>query len=90
MKREKEEKRKQDWQDKLLYRNYRRKERKNDMRTKERQKKNWYSFMALLAFGFYKNSSDMKSLSISSTMELLCMYMSEVNSVTIQYSCSAG
>lgn len=54
MKREKEEKRKQGWQDKLLYRNYRRRERKNDMRTKERQKKNWYSFVALLAFGFYK------------------------------------
>lgn len=53
MKREKEEKRKQDWQDKLLYRNYRRRERKNDMRTKEKQKKNWYSFVALLAFGFY-------------------------------------
>ena len=40
------------------------------MRTKERQKKNWYSFVALLAFGFYKHSSDIKLLSISSTMEL--------------------
>ena len=64
MKRENEERRKQDWQGKLLYRNYRRRERKNDMRTKERQKKNWYSFVALLAFGFYKHSSDIKLLSI--------------------------